>query len=219
MYLHKEGYRLIAWFSAISVGIIVLMCLTVRQWEIIHYLLLATVVFVWAFFIAFFRIPKRTFTQDKGKLIAPADGTVCVIEEVFEKEYLNCQCLMVSIFMHGYNVHVNRYPADGTVEYVNYQKGNYFNASFPKSSEMNERAGIGFVTSGGNKILMRQVAGVMARRICCYARKGEQVKQNQEFGFIKFGSRVDLFLPVGTPLHVKLNDNVKNGIDIIATLN
>ena len=218
MYLHKEGYSLIVWSSTITLALVIVMCLTVQRWEFIHVLVLAVVLFLWAFFTLFFRIPKRTFLRDPHHLIAPADGTVCVVEEVFEDEYLHCQCLMVSIFMHGYNVHVNRYPIDGAVEYINYQKGNYFNASFPKSSEMNERTSTGLLTAGGTKILMRQVAGVMARRICYYAHVGDQVKQNQELGFIKFGSRVDLFLPLNTPLLVKLDDNVKNGITPIATL-
>lgn len=218
MYLHKEGYRLVTWFSIVTVAVITIMCLTVRRWEVIHFVLLGVVVATWFFFLCFFRIPKRTFLRDATRLIAPADGTVCVIEEVMEKEYINGPCLMVSIFMHGYNVHVNRYPTGGKIEYVHYQKGNYFNASFPKSSDMNERNSVGLLTDAGHKLLMRQVAGVMARRICHYAHIGDRVEQNQELGFIKFGSRVDLFLPVGTPLLVQLNDNVKNGITPIALL-
>ena len=125
---------------------------------------------------------------------------------------------MVSVFMNGTDVHVNRYPADGVIEYVKYHKGNYFVASYPKSSLMNERSSIGMKLDNGQKILLRQVAGVMARRIVCYSREGEQVKQNQEMGFIKFGSRVDLFLPLDTKMEVALEDVVRNGITPLARI-
>ena len=125
---------------------------------------------------------------------------------------------MVSVFMYGTDVHVNRYPIDGFVEYVKYHKGNYFVASYPKSSLMNERSSIGMLLDNGQRILIRQVAGVMARRIVCYALEGERVKQNQELGFIKFGSRVDLYLPLGTEMDVALEDVVRNGITPIAML-
>ncbi len=218
MYLHKEGHRFITWLTLIVVLLILVMVFTLSRWGIVHYLVLAFLLGTWGFFTAFFRIPNRKVVSDKTKLIAPADGTVCVIEEVHEEEYINGPCLMVSVFMHGYNVHVNRYPTGGTVEYVQYRKGNYFNASYPKSSEMNEQNSIGLLTDGGTRILMRQIAGVMARRICHYAHVGDKVQQNEEFGFIKFGSRVDLFLPIGTPILVKLGDNVKNSITPIAEL-
>ncbi len=218
MYLHKEGHRFVTWLTLIVAILILLMALFAGRWGLVHYLVLATLLGTWGFFTAFFRIPNRKVVSDNTRLIAPADGTVCVIEEVNEKEYIHGPCLMVSVFMHGYNVHVNRYPTAGTVDYVYYHKGNYFNASYPKSSEMNEHSSIGMVTHGGTRILMRQIAGVMARRICLYAHEGDKVQQNQEFGFIKFGSRVDLFLPLGTPLLVKLGDNVKNSITPIAEL-
>jgi len=183
-----------------------------------HYAILGVLLLFWLAVVSFFRIPKRTFTKDEGLLIAPADGIVCTIEQTYEKEYINADCLMVSIFMHGYDVHVNRYPISGTVDYAKYHKGNYFVASYPKSSLMNERASIGMLLPDGNKMLIRQVAGVMARRIVCYAKQGDVVKQNDEIGFIKFGSRVDLFLPLGTELCVKLNETVRNGITAIAKL-
>lgn len=216
MYLHKEGHRLVAWLTVLAVAAIVLMLVFVKHWGVIHIFCLALVIGTWAFFTAFFRIPSRTFVQDSDKVIAPADGVVCVMEEVYEEEYINGKCLMLSIFMHGYDVHVNRYPVDGTVEYVRYYKGNYFNASFPKSSTMNERSSVGMVARNGSKILLRQIAGVMARRICCYAKVGEQVRQNQEVGFIKFGSRVDLFLPVDTHVTVHIGDTVRNGVTALA---
>ena len=216
MYIHKEGYRLLLSLLAIFVTIAVLMIVFTEQLNFFNWLLIILMFGLWIAVASFFRIPKRIFTEDEERFIAPADGTVCTIEQTYEKEYLNCECLMVSVFMYGTDVHVNRYPISGTVEYVNYHKGNYFIASYPKSSIMNERSSVGLRLANGQKILMRQVAGVMARRIVCYAREGEQVKQNQEMGFIKFGSRVDLFLPLNTEVEVALQDVVRNGITPLA---
>ena len=203
---------------AIFVAITVLMIVFTEQLNFFNWLLIVIMFGFWIALASFFRIPKRVFTEDSQRYIAPADGTICTIEQTFEKEYLNCECLMVSVFMYGTDVHVNRYPVDGTVEYVKYHKGNYFIASYPKSSIMNERASVGMRLENGQKILLRQVAGVMARRIVCYAREGEQVKQNQEMGFIKFGSRVDMFLPLDTELDVALEDVVRNGISPIGRI-
>ncbi len=203
---------------AIFVAITVLMIVFTEQLNFFNWLLIVIMFGFWLALASFFRIPKRVFTEDSQRYIAPADGTICTIEQTFEKEYLNCECLMVSVFMYGTDVHVNRYPVDGTVEYVKYHKGNYFIASYPKSSIMNERASVGMRLENGQKILLRQVAGVMARRIVCYAREGEQVKQNQEMGFIKFGSRVDMFLPLDTELDVALEDVVRNGISPIGRI-
>lgn len=203
---------------AIFIAITVLMIVFTSPLNFFNYLLIVVMFGFWLAVASFFRIPKRVFTEDKNRYIAPADGTVCTIEQTFEKEYLNCECLMVSVFMYGTDVHVNRYPIDGTVEYVKYHKGNYFIASYPKSSIMNERSSIGMLLDNGQRILIRQVAGVMARRIVCYAREGERVKQNQEMGFIKFGSRVDLFLPLDTRLDVALEDVVRNGISPMGEL-
>lgn len=218
MYIHKEGYRLLLSTLAIFVAITVLMIVFTKQLNFFNWLLIVIMFGFWLALASFFRIPKRVFTEDSQRYIAPADGTICTIEQTFEKEYLNCECLMVSVFMYGTDVHVNRYPVDGTVEYVKYHKGNYFIASYPKSSIMNERASVGMRLENGQKILLRQVAGVMARRIVCYAREGERVKQNQEMGFIKFGSRVDLFLPLDTELDVALEDVVRNGMSPIGKL-
>lgn len=203
---------------AIFVAITVLMIVLTDHLNFFNWLLIVIMFGFWIALASFFRIPKRVFTEDSQRYIAPADGTICTIEQTFEKEYLNCECLMVSVFMYGTDVHVNRYPVDGTVEYVKYHKGNYFIASYPKSSIMNERASVGMRLENGQKILLRQVAGVMARRIVCYAREGEQVKQNQEMGFIKFGSRVDMFLPLDTELDVALEDVVRNGISPIGRI-
>ena len=218
MYIHKEGYRLLISTFAIFAVITVLMIVFTEQLNFFNWLLIVIMFGFWLALASFFRIPKRVFTDDATRYIAPADGVICTIEQTFEKEYLNSECLMVSVFMNGTDVHVNRYPIDGTIEYVKYHKGNYFIASYPKSSIMNERSSIGMVLDNGQRILMRQVAGVMARRIVCYAREGEQVKQNQEMGFIKFGSRVDMFLPLDTELDVALEDVVRNGISPIGRI-
>lgn len=218
MYIHKEGYRLLFSLLAIFTTITVLMIIFGRPLNFFNYLLIVLMYGFWIALASFFRIPHRIFTEDDEQFISPADGTICTIEQTFEKEYLNCECMMVSVFMYGTDVHVNRYPINGTVDYVKYHKGNYFIASYPKSSIMNERASVGMVLENGQKILMRQVAGVMARRIVCYAREGEKVKQNQELGFIKFGSRVDLFLPLDTEITVGLEDVVRNGVTPIAKL-
>lgn len=218
MYIHKEGHRLLLTLLVIFAAITVLMVAFTSPLNFFNYLLIVLMFGFWIALASFFRIPRRVFTEDDAQLIAPADGTICTIEQTFEKEYLNCECLMVSVFMYGTDVHVNRYPANGTIDYVKYHKGNYFVASYPKSSIMNERASIGMVLEDGQKILMRQVAGVMARRIVCYAHEGEKVKQNQELGFIKFGSRVDLFLPLDTELCVSLQDTVRNGVTPIARI-
>ncbi len=218
MYIHKEGHRLLLTLLVIFAAITVLMVVFTSPLNFFNYLLIVLMFGFWIALASFFRIPRRVFTEDDAQLIAPADGTICTIEQTFEKEYLNCECLMVSVFMYGTDVHVNRYPANGTIDYVKYHKGNYFVASYPKSSIMNERASIGMVLEDGQKILMRQVAGVMARRIVCYAHEGEKVKQNQELGFIKFGSRVDLLLPLDTELCVSLQDTVRNGVTPIARI-
>ena len=194
------------------------MIFTVVRWNFFHFLFIGILLGFWLLLLWFFRIPSRVFTEDEQQLISPADGTICAIEQVMEKEYLNCECLQVSVFMHGTDVHVNRYPIGGVVEYVKYHKGNYFVASYPKSSTLNERASVGLRLDNGQRILIRQVAGVMARRIVCYAREGERVKQNQEMGFIKFGSRVDLFLPLDMVTKVELEDVVRNGVTPIAMM-
>ena len=203
---------------AIFVAITVLMVVFTEHLNFFNWLLIVMMFGFWIALASFFRIPKRSFVYDEQQLVSPADGTICCIEKVYEKEYLDSECLMVSVFMYGTDVHVNRYPLSGTVEYVKYHKGNYFVASHPKSSIMNERSSIGLRLNNGQRILIRQVAGVMARRIVCYAKQGEVVKQNQELGFIKFGSRVDLYLPLGTELTVKLQDAVKNGVSTIARI-
>lgn len=169
------------------------------------------------FIISFFRIPKREMKQDESLVIAPCDGKVVVIEETYEPEYFKDKRLQVSIFMSPANVHVNRNPISGQVKLSQYHAGKYLVAWHPKSSTENERHTV-VIGNGKADILVRQIAGALARRIVNYLKPGMQVTQNEELGFIKFGSRVDLYLPVGTRVNVQLEQVVRGGQTVIATL-
>lgn len=175
-------------------------------------------VFLLVIVIQFFRNPQRLLPVKDEKLIyTPADGKVVVIEKTFEKEYLKTECWQVSVFMSPLNVHVNRNPSTGLIEYLKYHSGKYLVAWHPKSSEENER----FTTVykiGNQKILTRQIAGALARRIVNYLKIGDEVKQGAEMGFIKFGSRVDIFLPLDSEIKVEMNQVVRSPIDVIARL-
>lgn len=218
MKIHREGKKIIFLTFGLSFLIVALMLFLVRDWNVVHYLFVAGLTVLFVLVTAFFRIPRRIFTESSSEIISPADGTIVTIEQVYEKHYIKDDCIQVSIFMSGTDVHVNRYPCDGLVEYVKFRRGNYFVASYPKSSDLNERTEVGLLLDNGKRILIRQVAGVMARRIVCYSKEGERVKQNQELGFIRFGSRVDLFLPLDFPINVGLQDRVKNAISPIAEI-
>lgn len=169
------------------------------------------------FIISFFRVPKRTLTFDENKIIAPADGKVVVIEEAVDEEYFKEKRLQISIFMSPLNVHHNLYPVSGKVVYTKYHKGKYLVAWDPKSSTDNERHSIVIQKEGIGELLIKQIAGAVARRICNYAREGSEIKQNEELGFIKFGSRVDILLPAGTKVEVALEQQVTSGVTVIAS--
>lgn len=217
MYFHREGRKIIAITLVSVLAIFAAMALTVRTWTWVHFLFIIILIGLAFWIIRFFRIPRRIFTESTSQLIAPADGTIVTIEETYEKEYIKDDCIQISIFMSANDVHVNRYPCDGVVEYVKYSRGNYFVASYPKSSDLNERSSVGIRLENGNKILVRQVAGAMARRIVCYAKEGQTVKQNQELGFIRFGSRVDVFVPKSFTIDVDIENRVKNAITPICS--
>lgn len=172
---------------------------------------------LWFWILWFFRIPNRIFSEGEQKIVAPADGKVVVIEETYEPEYFKDKRLQVSIFMSPLNVHVNRNPISGVVKYMKYHPGKYLVAWHPKSSTDNERTTL---VIGNDKmdILLRQVAGALARRICYYVKEGDKVEQNGEFGFIRFGSRVDLYFPLGTKIDVKIGQIVQGGITVLAHL-
>lgn len=186
--------------------------------EWIKQLILVGTVILFLLIIQFFRNPKRETRHNDSHIVAPVDGKVVVIEEVFEKEYFKDQRLMVSIFMSPINVHVTRHPVSGVVKYSKYHPGKYLVAWHPKASEENERTTVVVENKVFGEILYRQIAGAMAKRIVNYAEVGTEVVQGSDSGFIKFGSRVDVFLPLGTPLEVKLNQKVKGGVSVIATI-
>src|SRR5690606_8562425 len=168
--------------------------------------------------LQFFRSPSRVHTISERQVICPADGKVVVIEETEETEYLKDRRIQLSVFMSPINVHINRNPIGGTVTYFKYHPGKYLVAWDPKSSTDNERTTVVVQNDAGVSVLFRQIAGALARRIVWYIKEGDKVEQTKEFGFIKFGSRVDLFLPLGTEINVKLGDKVKGGITVLATL-
>ena len=180
---------------------------------IIFFLTLGTLLFL----VSFFRVPNRTLTISENAIVAPADGKVVVIEETTDVEYFKDRRLQVSIFMSPANVHVNRNPIDGDVVYNQYHKGKFLVAWHPKSSTDNERHSV-VIRKGNTEILVKQIAGALAKRIVNYLQVGQKVKQTDEMGFIKFGSRVDLLLPIGTKVSVVLNEVVQGGVTVIATL-
>ncbi len=168
--------------------------------------------------LQFFRIPVFKVQKNENQILAPADGKVVVIEETEETEYLNTRCKQISIFMSPINVHVNRMPVAGSISYFKYHPGKYLVAWHPKSSTENERTTVVAKMKDGTEILFRQIAGALARRIKCYVKEGQILEQGDEFGFIKFGSRVDIFLPLTAKVLVNMNDLTKGGKTIIAEL-
>ena len=214
---HKEGYKIIL----ITLVLAIAMSLAADYFILNDYLrsafiLLAIVMLVLV--LQFFRNPKRNLNISEGHVVSPVDGKVVVIEEVFEKEFFNEKRLQVSVFMSPINVHVTRYPVAGEVVFSKYHPGKFLVAWHPKSSEENERTTVVVNSKNFGNVLHRQIAGALARRIVNYAKKGQQVTQGSDSGFIKFGSRVDVFLPIGTKLDVKLNDVVKGGTSILASI-
>lgn len=168
--------------------------------------------------LQFFRHPTRVHTKGENLVIAPADGKVVVIEETEEGEYFKDKRLQISIFMSPINVHVNRYPISGIVKFYKYHEGKFLAAWEPKSSTENERTTVVVEHKNGKQVLFRQIAGALARRIVCYVKEGDKAEQCEQFGFIKFGSRVDIFLPLGTKVNVKINDVVKGSQSVIAEI-
>lgn len=218
MGIHKEGYKILGY------GLITLLILNITVdifWlnhDLIKWALIICSVLLYIFLLFFFRWPARRLEPNYDLVYAPADGKVVVIEETLEKEYFNDLRLQISIFMSPFNVHSNRYPVSGRIKYVRYHPGNYIVAWHPKSSELNERSTIVIETVDGKEILVRQIAGAVARRIVTYAKENQEVQQGGELGFIKFGSRVDIFLPVGTEIEVPILQQVKANKSVIARI-
>jgi phosphatidylserine decarboxylase len=217
MTIHKEGYKSIA-IGVILFGIIniVSFYFMSSSLPVISLLLFVVTLGLLLFLISFFRIPNRNLAIDENSIIAPADGKVVVIEEVQADEYFTDRRIQVSIFMSPLNVHVNRNPVSGEVMYSQYHKGKYLVAWHPKSSTENERHSVVYKMNG-KEILVKQIAGALAKRICNYLQAGQEVKQGEEMGFIKFGSRVDLLLPLDAKIHVKIGDKPQGGVTTVAT--
>ncbi len=212
---HKEGYKIIVLtFIFVILGIL----LSERFIELFWLLKLVQTILLFFLIIVlqFFRNPKRITKADNNQIVAPVDGKVVVIEEVEESEYFNGKRLQVSIFMSPINVHVTRYALSGIVKYSKYHPGKYLVAWHPKASTDNERTTIVIENSVFGEVLYRQIAGALAKRIVNYASIGEEVVQGADAGFIKFGSRVDIFLPLHTKLKIKIGDKVKGGVQVIA---
>ena len=212
---HKEGYKIIIVSFLLSAIFTILIENFISTYNI-KITLQTSVLLFFILILQFFRNPSRKTIIDPNKIIAPVDGKVVIIKEVFEKEYFKRKKLQVSIFMSPINVHVTRYAISGKVVLSKYHPGKYLVAWHPKSSEKNERTTIVIKSEVFGEILYRQIAGALARRIINYAKIGQNVIQGDDAGFIKFGSRVDLFLPLKTKIKVNLNDHVKGGIDSIA---
>lgn len=213
---HKEGNKIILIALALCIFMSLLAKLYIQNFAA-KTVIIGTLLVMLILVLQFFRNPKRNFNLDPSKILAPVDGKVVVIEEVFEKEYFKEKRLQISVFMSPLNVHVTRYPVGGDVVYSKYHSGKYLVAWHPKSSEENERTTVVVNSSTFGDILHRQIAGAAARRIVNYAGKGEFVTQTDDSGFIKFGSRVDVFLPLDVKVNVTLNQKVKGGITILAS--
>jgi phosphatidylserine decarboxylase len=218
MRIHKEGYKILAFgfilLLVLNIGVNIIWAdSALLKWA---FVLCSSMLYI--FLLFFFRLPVRHLEADPGLVYAPADGKVVVIEETMENEYFKDMRLQVSIFMSPFNMHSNRYPVSGRVKYICYHHGKNMVAWHPKSSELNERSTVVIETEEGTEIMVRQIAGAMARRIVTYSKDNQEVLQGGELGFIKFGSRVDLFLPLGTEVEVPILQQVKANKSIIAKI-
>jgi phosphatidylserine decarboxylase len=217
MTIHKEGYKIlfiaiITWF-VINVALFYL----IPDLTFLRGLFAIASLGFFLLLLQFFRSPSRKLTINDNQIIAPADGKVVVIEETTESEYFKDKRIQISIFMSPLNVHINRYPIGGEVVYQKYHPGLFLVAWEPKSSTDNERTTVVIRNNKGTAILMKQIAGAVARRIICYSKTGDKASQCQEMGFIKFGSRVDVLLPLGAKINVNLNQKVKGGVTVLGT--
>ena len=217
MRFHQEGYPSLILVLLIDAGLLYLAG-SCKEIPWLSTLLITIAVFLLMMILLFFRNPTRQWTKDDAAIIAPADGKIVVVEKTYEPEYLQSDCWQISIFMSPIDVHVNRYPINGKIIYYKYHPGKKLVAWHPKSSTENERSTVVIEHTSGKKILVRQIAGLIARRIVCYAKEGKLSLQSEEMGFIKFGSRVDVFLPLESQVSVKINESVKGGVSIIGKL-
>jgi len=214
MRIHREGTKIIL-FTLLLLIVFWLLVTRYINIAVIKYTLLFGMFLLLCWITFFFRIPQRKINRG-NHILSSADGKVVAIEEVEESEYFNSTRLMISVFMSPFNVHVNWYPFDGEIRYSKYHPGRYFIANHPKSSELNECTSVVLERKTGQNVLIRQVAGIMARRIICYAKPGDKVEQGEEMGIIRFGSRVDFFLPTDVNVQVKIGQTVRAMKTVIA---
>lgn len=217
--IHREGTNILIVTLIALLLVNVLLWLWLRDWVWIPALISTASVVLYLLIVNFFRSPRRYFEGDrKDVVVASADGKVVALEEVYEPEYLKCKCIQLSVFMSPMNVHANWFPVDGEVIYYKHHSGRFMAAYLPKSSVENERSTVVIRANNGQLVLMRQVAGAMARRIVTYARPGDEANIDDHMGFIKFGSRVDLYLPLSTEILVNLNEETIGGITEVGRL-
>ena len=216
MIIHKDCYLtiLIVWLICAPLTYVILRFI---PFPILSYILCILPMFMMGFVLFFFRVPRRVSVGKDNEVTSVADGRVVIVEEVYEPEYLKKECLQVSVYMDFFNVHVNFWPIDGEVEYYKYHPGKYMLAYLPKASELNEHTSTGMNTEFG-QIFFKQIAGTFARRIVCHANPGTEVSKAEECGVIKFGSRIDMFLPLDADIKVKIGDHVKACESVIAEL-
>lgn len=216
--IHREGLNILVILLAILLVINFPAWLFIRPLSI-PIVFSAVSLVIYLLVLNFFRSPRRNYKgEEKNMVVASADGKVVALEETYEPECLKCRCIQLSVFMSVINVHANWFPVNGTVLYVKHHSGRFLSAFLPKSSTENERSTVVIEAENGQKILMRQVAGAIARRIVTYARKGEPASIHEHMGFIKFGSRIDLYLPIDAEILVKLGDTTTGGITPVAKL-
>ena len=218
MSIHREGFTIIA-TAFVLLGLINVLVYYFSGYKYLNYFISFASLVMFGLVVQFFRNPARHTTINPSHIIAPADGKIVIIEEVEEPEYFKDKRIQVSIFMSPLNVHVNRSPVTGKVVFYKYHPGKYLVAWHPKSSTLNERTTVVAQNQSGVEVLFRQIAGAVARRIVCYVKEGDAVTQGGEYGFIKFGSRIDLYLPLGTKINVDIDQKTIGGETVIATLN
>lgn len=216
MIIHKRCYGtlLLVWGICAPLAFLILKFI---PWSFISYPLATIPMFLMGFVTFFFRVPNRQRVGGVKEVTSSADGRVVVIEKTFEPEFLKCECLQISVYMDFFNVHVNYWPIDGEVAYYKYHPGKYMLAYLPKASELNEHSSTAITTPYGN-VFFKQIAGTFARRIVSYAEVGSSVVKSEECGIIKFGSRVDMFLPIDAEVKVKLGESVKGAETVLAVL-
>lgn len=214
MFIHKEGYRLL--FFLFLILLIINLVIYYLSSHLINIICIGISVLFFLFILSFFRRPKQKIIINNNYILAPADGKIVAIEQTREDEYFHNKRLLVSIFMSPLNVHINWFPVSGLIKYFKHHQGKYLVAWHPKSSTENERATVVIEKDDNTEILIRQVAGILARRIVSYSKPGQKILQGEELGFIKFGSRVDLLLPLNVKINVILNQKVKGNKTVIA---